>query len=485
MYPLAGQESDTNNASGFNDINIDNINEHILKLQGHEVEISINQSFDGSQSNFDFSSKNIQLIEKINVLIAKSRAESKAVCSKGHKMVERVLGAEMEGRAGCDRCEKVFEVNERYYHCDEGCKIDYHENCPTDPSTLAVPGAEGTAAAQTTDIRDIRRQFLSFAVIQKNSTITNVVLVVRKGIIYILNQCASEILQQVNTLKDIMKLMISQQRENLGAIKLKHMVDGYDHVIFKIKNRDDFIQYVLEYAQDNDQEINFDNIEQFQILEKNKPTLFKFCEFFIERETVMQSSPREQKEAQKLQGFLSVWDNRMKMWVDKCLILEGTILYVYKDANPMPILSVQLTNEMEVKRGQDIGKVNVFTVKPARGLPILKFMARNLEQYEKWVGEFKGVQTKLLKMSINNASIFENSPGGDPLIEKGMSFKSSAKGSLHENQEPGPFKANPNGVKNLRAKLKMRKIEVQMDVQKAKQREDVAKQFLDAQKKKN
>ena len=240
----------------------------------------------------------------------------------------------------------------------------------------------------------------------------------------------------------------------------------------------------MEYAQDNEHEINFDNIESFQILEKNKPTLFRFCEFFVERETVMAASPREQQQdaaaGQKLQGFLSLWDNRMKMWVDKCLILEGTILYVYKDANPMPTLSVQLTNEMEVKRGQDAGKVNVFTVKPSRTLPILKFMARNLEQYEKWVGEFKGAQTKLLKMSINNASIFENSPSGDPLIEKGMSFKASSKGSLHESSDTGPFKANPNGVKSLRAKLKMRKIEVQMDLQKAKQREDAAKQFLDA-----
>ena len=95
-------------------------------------------------------------------------------------------------------------------------------------------------------------------------------------------------------------------------------------------------------------------------------------------------------------------------------------------------------------------------------------MARNLEQYEKWVGEFKGAQTKLLKMSINNANIFDNGPSGDPLIEKGMSFKaSSSKGSFHESSE-GTFKASPNGVKSLRAKLKMRKIEVQMDLQKAK-----------------
>jgi hypothetical protein len=48
---------------------------------------------------------------------------------------------------------------------------------------------------------------------------------------------------------------------------------------------------------------------------------------------------------------------------------------------------------------------------------------------------------------------------------------------------PGSFKAN--GVKNLRAKLKMRKIEVQADMQNAKLRENAAKQFLDAQKKKN
>lgn len=58
-----------------------------------------------------------------------------------------------------------------------------------------------------------------------------------------------------------MKLMISQEHENLGAMKLNQLTDGYDHVIFKIKQRDDFIQYVLEHAQDNEHEINFDNTE--------------------------------------------------------------------------------------------------------------------------------------------------------------------------------------------------------------------------------
>jgi hypothetical protein len=38
-----------------------------------------------------------------------------------------------------------------------------------------------------------------------------------------------------------MKLMISQEHENLGAMKLNQLTDGYDHVIFKIKQRDDFI----------------------------------------------------------------------------------------------------------------------------------------------------------------------------------------------------------------------------------------------------
>jgi len=56
------QESDTIKGS-FHDINIENINENILKLQGQEEGIPVNQSFDLSQSNFDFSSKNIQLIE--------------------------------------------------------------------------------------------------------------------------------------------------------------------------------------------------------------------------------------------------------------------------------------------------------------------------------------------------------------------------------------------------------------------------------------
>ena len=221
----------------------------------------------------------------------------------------------------------------------------------TDNQEVEGATEQQNLGGDNTDIRDIRRQFLSFAVIQKNSVITNVIFVVRRGIIYILNASATELLQQVNSCSDIMKLMTSQQNELLGAFRLKASFEGYDHVIFKLKQRDDFIQYVLEYAQDNGTEIPFENAETFQILEKNKPTLFKFSEFFVERETVMQTSPREQKDVQKLQGFLSLWDARSKMWQDKCLILEGSILYVYKDANPMPTLSVQLTNEMEVKRG--------------------------------------------------------------------------------------------------------------------------------------
>lgn len=149
--------NETLKGSEFNDINIDNINENILKMQGQEQESLGDQSIDLSQSNFDFNSKNIQLIENINSLIANS------------------------GKAGANQHATAEQPNEN------------------------------------TDMRDIRRQFLSFAVIQKNSAISNVIFVVRKGIIYILNQSASELLQQVNTCSDIMKLMTSQQNEHLGA----------------------------------------------------------------------------------------------------------------------------------------------------------------------------------------------------------------------------------------------------------------------------
>ena len=81
--------NETIKGSEFNDINIDNINENILKMQGQEQETLGDQSIDLSQSNFDFNSKNIQLIEKINSLIAnsgKAGANQHKQCSKGHSV---------------------------------------------------------------------------------------------------------------------------------------------------------------------------------------------------------------------------------------------------------------------------------------------------------------------------------------------------------------------------------------------------------------
>ena len=105
----------------------------------------------------------------------------------------------------------------------------------TDKQDIEGAAEQPNGNAENTDIRDIRRQFLSFAVLQKNSTITNVIFVVRRGIIYILNATATDLLQQVNTCSDILKLITSQQNEHLGAFHLRSTFEGYDHVIFKLK----------------------------------------------------------------------------------------------------------------------------------------------------------------------------------------------------------------------------------------------------------
>ena len=66
------------------------------------------------------------------------------------------------------------------------------------------------------------------------------------------------------------------------------------------------------------------------------------------------------------------------------------------------------------------------------------------------------------KLNNEGSRIFENSPGDDVvLIEKGL--KSSMKSSVTDNVETTPFKVNDGGIKNLRSKLKMRKIETNID----------------------
>ena len=113
------------------------------------------------------------------------------------------------------------------------------------------------------DIRGIRKQYLSYATMQKHMQIISIIIIVRNGKVYILDHEANSILQTVDTLEGIMKIVTSQENENLGALKLNEMVDGYDHIIFKIKQRDEFIQYILEHAQDNQKEIYFESMENF------------------------------------------------------------------------------------------------------------------------------------------------------------------------------------------------------------------------------
>ena len=166
---------------------------------------------------------------------------------------------------------------------------------------------------------------------------------------------------------DINRVIRYSKNKNSLAIKLKQPLDGEDHLILQCNDRLNIIVYISHLG------ISVENKDEFSILNNSKPIWFKFSELAVER-TILK---KQNSSNARMCSFVRFWSLEKQEWEDRCLILDENILYIFKDQDQMPSLSINLTPDLQVEEVNEYGQQNIWSITAAYNLPTLKFMARN------------------------------------------------------------------------------------------------------------
>ena len=107
-----------------------------------------------------------------------------------------------------------------------------------------------------------------------------VLLVIYNGIVYIMqkDQNLEMIVKPFHFLDDMSKVVYSERHEKYFALKLRDLKKngGRDHVVIEIGNRELLADFMIQYAEEKDDEIIFEQNEEFSMLINCSPVWFSF-----------------------------------------------------------------------------------------------------------------------------------------------------------------------------------------------------------------
>lgn len=110
-----------------------------------------------------------------------------------------------------------------------------------------------------------------------NKQFKDVLLVMFKGYLYIFqnqNNIYNMIVKPISLLDDVNRIIYSEHKEQYLALKIRDMKkqdNKFDHLILMVKNRELFADFVILYADQEDDEIIFENNEEFSIIINSTP----------------------------------------------------------------------------------------------------------------------------------------------------------------------------------------------------------------------
>lgn len=178
-----------------------------------------------------------------------------------------------------------------------------------------------------------------------NKQLKEVLLLVFRGYVYLLQAGEGNMFQMVikpvNLLDGVSKIVYSEIKEKYLALKLRDMRkqdNKFDHVILSVNDREVFADFVMEYAEQEEDEIIFEMNEEFSILINSSPQWFSFDD--LDRCKRYESSLKQQD----LTGFLEVKQNKTisflkslfgqsAIWEQKFISMKGRKFFIYKDQN--------------------------------------------------------------------------------------------------------------------------------------------------------
>ena len=83
----------------------------------------------------------------------------------------------------------------------------------------------------------------------------------------------------INLLDDVTKIIYSEMKEKYLALKIRDIRtqdEKFDHCIMVLNDREVFADFLMDYAEQEDDEIIFELNEEFSILVNRSPQWFSF-----------------------------------------------------------------------------------------------------------------------------------------------------------------------------------------------------------------
>ena len=167
-------------------------------------------------------------------------------------------------------------------------------------------------------------------------------MIIVEGIIYLIDTDEMKLeFNPFNFLLDINKIVYSEVFETVLAIKLRDLgkFENRDHAVLEVKDKRLFFDFLLEYADQEHDEVIFEQNEEFNMIINLSPVWFSFED--------VEKSKKEQALLLKnnqfdLKGFLEIKENsavnifkslfqgKKAQWENKYCVLKGVKLYIYQ-----------------------------------------------------------------------------------------------------------------------------------------------------------
>lgn len=113
--------------------------------------------------------------------------------------------------------------------------------------------------------------------IYQNRKLLDCLMIINEGAIYLI-QKDKLLLQPFSFLSDIVKVRFSETFESYIALKIKDLkkFQCRDHVILDLKDRRLLADFMLDYAQQKEDDVIWENNEEFNMIVLSSPVWFSF-----------------------------------------------------------------------------------------------------------------------------------------------------------------------------------------------------------------
>ena len=183
--------------------------------------------------------------------------------------------------------------------------------------------------------------FTDYIELYQNRRLKKMLMIVYEGYVFIINPEEMELqVKPFNFLREMNKVVYSEIYDTMLALKLRDMskFDNRDHVVLCVNERRLLVDFFLEYADKMQDEVIFEQNEEFNMIVSLSPVWFSFQDVDQSRKEqalLLKNSKfdikgfLEVKENSAINIFKSLFKGSKAKWENKYCVLKGVKLYIY------------------------------------------------------------------------------------------------------------------------------------------------------------